>query len=71
MPDSTGKPVGLTLRQFISTLRTGHNPNDPPGQILQAMPWPVIGKMTDRDLSAVYEYLRSIPSLPDNPHPGP
>ena len=70
-PDSTGKPVGLTLRQFISTLRTGHNPNDPPGQILQAMPWPVIGKMTDRDLSAVYEYLRSIPSLPDNPHPGP
>ena len=70
-PDSTGKPVGLTLRQFISTLRTGHNPNDPAGQILQAMPWPVIGKMTDGDLSAVYEYLRSIPSLPDNPHPGP
>lgn len=59
------------MKSIFSTLRTGHNPNDPPGQILQVMPWPVIGTMTDRDLSAVYEYLRSIPSLPDNPHPGP
>jgi len=35
------------------------------------MPWPAFGKMTTRDLYAVYEYLRAIPSLPDNPHPGP
>jgi hypothetical protein len=35
------------------------------------MPWPVIGKMTDLDLRAVYEYLRAIPKLPDNPSPGP
>ena len=70
-PDASGKPAGLTLRDFITTLRTGHNPNDPPGQILQVMPWPVIGKKTDRDLTAIYEYLRAIPSLPNNPNPGP
>jgi hypothetical protein len=35
------------------------------------MPWPAYGKMTTRDLVAVYEYLRALPSLPDNPHPGP
>jgi hypothetical protein len=70
-PDGSGNPAGLTLREFIKTLRTGHNPNDPPGQILQVMPWPVIGKKTDRDLKAIYEYLRALPSLPDNPNPGP
>lgn len=70
-PDFSGKPAGLTLRDFITTLRTGHNPNDPPGSIIQVMPWPVYGKKTDRDLTAIYEYLRSIPSLPDNPAPGP
>ena len=70
-PDASGKPAGLTLRDFITTLRTGHNPNDPPGQILQVMPWPVYGKKTDHDLKAVYEYLRALPSLPNNPAPGP
>lgn len=70
-PDGTGKPAGLTLKQFIQTLNTGHNPNDPPGTILQVMPWPVIGKKTDADLTAMYEYLRALPSLPDNPSPGP
>ena len=70
-PDAFGKPAGLTLPDFITTLRTGHNPNDPPGQILQVMPWPVYGKKTDHDLKAVYEYLRALPPLPDNPHPGP
>jgi hypothetical protein len=70
-PDGSGKPAGLTLQDFITTLRTGHNPNDPPGQILQVMPWPVIGKKTDLELKAIYEYLRALPSLPDNPTPGP
>ena len=52
-------------------MRTGHNPLDPPGSLLQIMPWPVFGKKTDGDLRAVYEYLSAIPSLADNPHPGP
>jgi hypothetical protein len=70
-PDFAGKPAGLTRAQFIQTLRTGHNPNDPPEHILQVMPWPTFGKKTDKDLEAIYEYLRAIPSLPDNPNPGP
>ena len=70
-PDGTGKPAGLTLDEFVQTLRTGHNPNDPPGQILQVMPWPTFGKKTDRDLAAIYEYLRALPSMPNNPQPGP
>jgi hypothetical protein len=28
------------------------------------MPWPVYGKMINRDLRAIYEYLRAIPSRP-------
>ena len=70
-PDSTGKPAGLTRREFIQMMRTGHNPKDPPGSIVQVMPWPVYGKKTELELTAMYEYLRAIPSLPDNTHPGP
>lgn len=70
-PDASGKPAGLNYAQFVRTLRTGHNPKDPPDEILQVMPWPVYGKMTDRDLRAVFEFLRALPSLPDNPNPGP
>ncbi len=70
-PDNAGRPAGLTRSEFIQTLRTGHNPKDPPGQILQVMPWPAYGKKTELELAAVYEYLRAIPSLPDNTHPGP
>ena len=70
-PDANGRPHGLSRSEFIQTMRTGHNPQDPPGQLLQVMPWPVYGKMIDRDLSAIYEYLRAIPQLPDNPNPGP
>ena len=47
----------------MTTLRTGHHPLDPPGEILQVMPWPVFGKKVDQDLNSVYEYLRSIPSI--------
>ena len=66
-PDSQGRPGGLTLEEFIHVLRTGEDttsPGDPPfdNGLLQVMPWPVFGKKTDRDLTAVYEYLRSIPS---------
>jgi len=59
-PDSQGLPAGLTLDLFIHTLRTGQDP-DEPGELLQVMPWPVFGKKTTRDLTAIYEYLRSIP----------
>ena len=70
-PDHAGRPAGLTRDEFVQTLRTGHNPHDPAGELLQVMPWPSYGKMTTHDLVAMYEYLRAIPSLPNNPHPGP
>jgi len=64
-PDADGRPAGLTLTEFIKFLRTGRDPHDPT-KIVQVMPWPVYGKLTDHDLKAIYEYLRAIPSLPDN-----
>lgn len=69
-PDAYGRPAGLSFEQFKTTLRTGKDP-DGSGRILQVMPWPLYGQMSDRDLRAVYEYLRAIPSRPDNPAPGP
>lgn len=59
-PNDSGKPAGLTRKEFIELLRHGHDPENP-GELLQVMPWPVYGKMIERDLSAVYEYLSSIP----------
>jgi mono/diheme cytochrome c family protein len=64
-PDEFGRPAGLTFEQFATALRTGRDPDDA-SHILQVMPWPVYGNMTDLDLRALYEYLRAIPSLPDN-----
>lgn len=58
-PDENGLPHGLTWPEFKRVIRTGRHD----GEILQVMPWPVFRKMTDRDLRAVYEYLRSIPSI--------
>lgn len=68
-PDSQGRPSGLSLEEFIHILRTGEDttsPGNPPfdGGRLLVMPWPVFGKKTDRDLTAIYEYLRAIPSRP-------
>ncbi len=62
-PDENGQPAGLTLQQFINTLRTGHDPHPEPNQppLLQVMPWPVFQNMSDDDLQAIYAYLSSIP----------
>lgn len=59
-PDADGRPAGLTLEEFTRVLRTGQE-SDHSGSILQVMPWPVFGKMSDRDIRAIYEYLSSIP----------
>ena len=67
-PDSSGRPAGLTQSEFLHVLRTGEDP-DEPGMLLQVMPWPVIGKMTDDDLIAIYTYLSAIPPAePTNTH---
>ena len=60
-PDATtGLPANLTLDEFINVMRTGADP-DNQGQLLQVMPWPTYGKMTDKDLKAIYAYLSAIP----------
>ena len=61
-PDAAGKPAGLTLAVFKDALRAGHDPGVP-GALLQVMPWPFFGMMSDYDLNAVYEYLKAIPRL--------
>jgi hypothetical protein len=64
-PDpTTGRPANLTYNQFRATIRTGvdqkhlHPELSP---LLQVMPWPVYQDLTERDLRAIYEYLRAIP----------
>lgn len=70
-PDRYDRPAGLTLAGFLEVMHYGHDPRDPPGDLLQVMSWPLYRWKTDHDLTAIYEYLRAIPSLPDNPNPGP
>jgi len=31
------------------------------------MPWPVYGNMSDRELEAIYEFLRAIPTIDPRP----
>jgi hypothetical protein len=70
-PDpSNGRPAGLTFQQFRRTMRTGEDLKQLHPQIsplLQVMPWPVYQSLTDRDLRAIYEFLRAIPHA----EPGP
>jgi hypothetical protein len=61
-PDKTGLPDGLTLAHFLSAMQTGHDFRAKPKVLLQDMPWPYFGKMTTADLTAIYEYLRAVPS---------
>ena len=69
-PDQTGKPAGLNLKQFLKVMHSGRDP-DEHGRLLKVMPWPLYQWKTDRELEAMYEYLRALPSSPDNTNPGP
>lgn len=67
-PNANGLPAGLTAQQFIQVMRRGtdlkHIPPHVPSEehdLLQVMPWPVFRNMSDRDLRAIYEFLRAIP----------
>jgi hypothetical protein len=65
-PDINSRPAGLTWAGFREVMRTGHDPRDSADDILQVMPWPLYRWKTNRDLSAIYEYLRAIPRIPAN-----
>jgi hypothetical protein len=67
-PFEDGLPAGMTFPEFLTTMRTGNDydvgsPDSDPHRLMQTMPWPVFRNMTDRDILAVYEYLRAIPPL--------
>ena len=67
-PNAAGRPANLTLEQFVEAMRLGtdfKNRHPEISPLLQVMPWPVYGKMSDRELQAIYEFLRAIPCLPD------
>jgi hypothetical protein len=60
------RPEGNTFEQFKEIMRTGHDLKErhpESGPLLQVMPWPVYGNMTDHDLLAIYTYLSAIPSI--------
>jgi hypothetical protein len=68
-PRANGLPANRTLAEFKEIMRDGTDlrmtPDGTP--LLQVMPWPVYGKMSDRELEAIYEFLRAIPMI--NPRP--
>ena len=68
-PRANGLPAGRTLEEFKQIMHEGRDFRNPPDAtpILQVMPWPVYGKMSDRELEAIYEFLRAIPTI--NPRP--
>ena len=50
---------GWTREQFLTTLRTGVDPNG--HQLSEQMPWRQIGLLDDDELGAIYLYLASLP----------
>ena len=60
-------PQFRTLEQFTDSMRNGTDHRNDATPILQVMPWPVYGKMSDRELAAIYEFLKAIPVI--NPRP--
>ena len=60
-------PSRRTLEQFKNIMHNGADYRTNPPVILQVMPWPIYGEMSDRELEAIYEYLKAIPVI--NPRP--
>ena len=66
-PDETG--LGQwTKEQFVKRFKQSLDPayrntNYVPGQFQTVMPWTVYGGMTEEDLGAIYDYLRTVPAV--------
>jgi hypothetical protein len=58
-PDAAGRPAGYTFDEFLLTLRTGKRRGT--GEQLHNVPMDLFAALSDRDVRAVYEYLRAIP----------
>ena len=66
-PRADGLPAGRTLDEFKQLMHHGTDFRSDATPLLQVMPWTVYGKMSDRELAAIYEFLRAIPMI--NPRP--
>ncbi|HYP08648.1 MAG TPA: PKD domain-containing protein [Bryobacteraceae bacterium] len=67
---SVDGPVTGNLTNFKRVMRTGVDLKQLHPQIsplLQVMPWPVYGELTDRDLDAIFAFLSSIPCVEGGP----
>lgn len=63
-PEKDGLPAGLNYCEFSQEMRTGidlEQKHPELGPLLQVMPWPVYQEMEEREMRAMYEYLRAIP----------
>ena len=59
-----------SLQDFITTMRTGIDPND--HQIQDPMPWRILAKMDDHDLEALFQALTHLPEVHlAEPQPAP
>ena len=69
-PDALGNPAGLSLKQFKAAVKQGVSSIDSSKKLV-SMPWYNYAEMTDTDVKAIYEYLRSIPALAMGPATAP
>ncbi len=60
-PDVQTGIGGWSEEQIASILRTGHRPDGTP--LLPPMPWPSTAQLTDREMSALTAYLKSLPPV--------
>jgi hypothetical protein len=71
-PNHDGLPAGMTEEEFVHAMRTGEHADahghaaamdttDEEHGVMEIMPWPMFRHMTEKDLKAIYRYLKSIP----------
>lgn len=65
-PDASGLPAGMSYAEFTQAVRFGVD-IDQIHPLLQVMPWPRFRSLTDRDMQAIYTYLRATPCLEGDP----
>jgi mono/diheme cytochrome c family protein len=70
-PDEETGIGSWSKQSFISRFKSYgdssyHAPSVKPGEMQSIMPWTMYGTMTEGDLGALYEYLKSIPAKKNN-----
>lgn len=63
-PDSTTGIGSWTVDNFIKGMRTGKHLGQEGGRpILPPMPWPTLAALSDQELSDMFAYFKSLPSI--------